>query len=289
MEYSLANDETIDQGIRRIHARCVKGTISIIRPPHQDLNESIHNTRKSFKFLRALIRLVRSPLGIEIYNQENRFFRDLGRDISDLRDIHVMSIILQYVATEAHSVRPKDINSGQEGLKRREEQLLAEAESNDLFGKVASGLEDSLSRFHELPEIPNELNALLPGLKAVYGSGREHYLQVCEDPNKERLHEWRKQVKYLLHQFQVLQGYWPSALGINGTSLQQLSDYLGEEHDLALFDDLLREDSFRDKLHNIEAMQAYVDQKRSHLQRSALNLGEFIYAREPDEFIAYFE
>ena len=43
------------------------------------------------------------------------------------------------------------------------------------------------------------------GLKRVYRNGRDAFAVAQDDPSQEHLHEWRKQVKYLWHQLQVLQ------------------------------------------------------------------------------------
>ncbi|MDZ7691274.1 MAG: CHAD domain-containing protein [Balneolaceae bacterium] len=289
MSYSISSDETIDQGIRRIYKTCLNETISGLSPPIQNLHEAIHNSRKSFKFLRALVRLLQEPMGQGTYARENQFFRDQGREISELRDLHVMSVVLQFVAREAQSVRPKDIEAGAKKLNHRETLLLESMEEEDRFKEIISALKQANHLLDEIPELSNSLAPLLPGLKNVYQKGKEAFHKAKVTADKEDFHEWRKEVKYLLNHHQVLSNYWPPEVGVNGTSLLQLSDYLGEEHDLAIFDDLLMEETFNENLGHIEAMENYVHQKRSFLQRSALNLGDFIYSKTEDEFISFFK
>lgn len=290
MENSLKTDGSFDRGIRRIFTALSEETKSIISPPHQDIHESIHNARKSFKFLRALLRLIKFPLGADLYGKENYTFRDMGRPMSDLRDAHVMPVILKYVALEAHSVSPSDIEAGFNELEERAHQVLDKAQNEERrFESIASELEACKTRVAGWPQIPDSLEALLPGVKEVYQKGREGFVAAQDDPSKEHFHEWRKQAKYLMHHYEILVNYWPDTLGINGKSLQQLSDYLGEEHDLALFYNLINEDLFRNKLNNVHALSSYVEQKRNFLQRSALNLGEFIYSKSDDDFITHFE
>ncbi|MDR8390520.1 CHAD domain-containing protein [Aliifodinibius sp. S!AR15-10] len=238
--------------------------------------------------MRALIRLIRTPLGEEDYKQLNLFFRDMSRFVSELRDTHVIILILQHVATEAHSVRHKDIEQGLDELQRREQRLLEKAEEKNAFEEMANSLEENCESFLERDLIADNLPDLRPGVQEIFRNGREKFNLANEDGTKEHFHEWRKEVKYLLHIFQILNYYWPEELDINGKSLTQLSDYLGEEHDLALFDTLLRDDDFGPLLSNKKAMTSYVDQKRSFLQRSALNLGGFIYSKSEEEFISYF-
>lgn len=290
MENSLHPDETIDAGIRRIYSGLLDKGISMVRPPSNDIHDTVHNTRKSFKFIRALHRLVKFQLGTERYEKENYAFRDLGRLVSELRDNHVMIVMLHHVASEAHSVRKQDISAGVELLQERERQALEHALGEEKrLEKIEWGLISAGRRLkEEWPEIPDTMESLLPGLAEVYAKGRTGYNQTEEAPEKEHFHEWRKQVKYLLHQHEILARYWPEDLGLNGTTLVQLSDYLGEEHDLALFLDLLGEREFNKNLDKVEALISYSDQKRTFLQRSALNIGGFVYAKPGDEFISFF-
>lgn len=254
------------------------------------MHDTVHNARKSFKFIRALHRLVKFVLGTERYEKENYAFRDLGRLVSDLRDRHVMMVMLQYVASEAHDVRQTDAAGGLELLREREQEALDRALHEERrLEKIEGGLLSARTRIHEeWPAIPDGIESLLPGLAEVYAKGRAGYAEAEESAQKEHFHEWRKQVKYLLHQFEILARYWPDDLGLNGTTLVQLSDYLGEEHDLALFSDLLQDTEVTEQLNKVAALQSFVDQKRAFLQRSALNIGGFIYARPNEEFISYF-
>ena len=54
-----------------------------------DVDEAIHDTRKAIKRLRAVLRLVRSPLGEEVYRFENGFLRDTAALIGGPRDAWV--------------------------------------------------------------------------------------------------------------------------------------------------------------------------------------------------------
>lgn len=289
MSYSLANDETIDHGIRRIYTTCIDETVTGLTPPFKNLHEIVHNSRKSFKFMRALFRLMRDPLGHKSYKKKNNFFRDLGREISEIRDLHVLGIILEYISREAQSVRPADVKKGLQEISRREQALVDKMEKRNRFEKIRTKLERNRSKNDTIPPLDNSIKPLLPGLRKIYKKGQKAFLKAQRTGDEADFHEWRKQVKYLLNSYQILANYWPVEVGINGTSLQQLSDYLGEEHDLAVFKGLLNKKSFRKFLNNTEPMHNYVDQKRAFLQRSALNLGNFIYKQTDEEFINQFK
>ena len=51
------------------------------------------------------------------------------------------------------------------------------------------------------------------GVKRVYRQGRKAFDQVKAEATVENLHEWRKQVKYLRHQLELLAPTWPKVVG----------------------------------------------------------------------------
>lgn len=55
-----------------------------------ELDEAIHESRKAFKRVRALVCLARDALGDETYRRENETFRDAGRALASVRDARVM-------------------------------------------------------------------------------------------------------------------------------------------------------------------------------------------------------
>ena len=63
-----------------------------------------------------------------------------------------------------------------------------------------------------------------------------------EEPSAEHLHEWRKRVKDLWYQQQLLEALWPEVMKAQAKEAKKLSKQLGEDHDLAVLTDVLRSD-----------------------------------------------
>ena len=85
MNFTLIPEEAPSDSLRRIAAEQIDGSIAQLQRT-DDLNDGIHEARKHFKRIRALLRLVRGALPAETYDSENQFFRDLGRLLSPVRD-----------------------------------------------------------------------------------------------------------------------------------------------------------------------------------------------------------
>jgi CHAD domain-containing protein len=86
--YRLGKDEPVTQGVRRI----AHGQLELVAEQlHGDPgDEGIHEARKAFKRLRALLRLTRDQLGTDVRRRENAAFRDAGRRLSGARDARVL-------------------------------------------------------------------------------------------------------------------------------------------------------------------------------------------------------
>jgi CHAD domain-containing protein len=129
--------------------------------------------------------------------------------------------------------------------------------------------------------------ALGAGLKRVYKSGRDAFAAARAEPSVEALHEWRKQVKYLWHQLQVLGPTWPGPMDELGKQAHQLADHLGDDHDLAVLRDLLaQEGSQWARPGTVTKLLGRIDERRGKLQHDAAQLGQRLYADRPKAFLA---
>ena len=88
-------------------------------------------------------------------------------------------------------------------------------------------------------KLPHGADTLESGIAATYRQGRTALRRVRSDPTDHRLHEWRKAVKYLWYQMQLVHDAAPSVLGPLVDELDQLAEALGDDHDLTVLVELL--------------------------------------------------
>lgn len=86
MSIRLKYQENFSEGLKRLMIKECKTALESIESAgtFEEKHEAVHEARKAFKKIRACLRLVRDE--INYYKEENKFFRDLGREISDIRD-----------------------------------------------------------------------------------------------------------------------------------------------------------------------------------------------------------
>src|SRR5262245_45806754 len=93
MGYRFKADESVGKAVERIALEQLDDALEHTRAKMK-LDDAIHDVRVCIKRLRALIRLVRDELGEKQYKLENTSYRDLNRQLSDVRDRAALTEIL---------------------------------------------------------------------------------------------------------------------------------------------------------------------------------------------------
>lgn len=296
MAYRLEADEPISEGIKRIILERLDRAINDLVDPSIDRDEGVHNSRKSFKRIRAALRLVRDEIGADIYKRENICIRDCSRLLAAARDSLVMVETLDALTDYYTQQLPPHAFAGvcEKLLDRYQiisQHVLYESK---VIEQVAATLQEARERIIDLPIKCEDFSALNTGLQRVYRRGRRAMAKAYADPEAEAFHEWRKRVKYLWYHLDILEMLWPSLLDNLANELHQLSDYLGDDHDLAELRHILIENPrlFSDN-RELLALVTLIDQRRSELEAAARPRGERIYFDKPQAFVnritAYWE
>lgn len=249
-------------------------------------DERIHRAREQIKMARATLRLLRAGLTDKQYRTENRRLRDAARPLSAARDAAVLRKAFQHILPRRRGARlPQDALATDRML--AEEQVLAQRRISGDQGiphsrRLLRKARGHAARWHLDKE---DWSTIGPGLRRVYRNGRKEFLAVRHAPSDAGFHEWRKQVKYLCHQIQLLRPVWPGPLDSLAGQLHTLSDYLGDDHDLVVLrSKLTAKISSRSDKSTRWPRFTRLDRERSELQRKALERGIRIYEQPPGLF-----
>lgn len=287
MGYRFKEHETVPDGIKRIALELIDKAIEQTKPQNKNRDKAIHDTRVTFKKLRALLRLTRVKHNVETFSHEDACFRDAGRCLSPVRDTTAMIEALDKL-TERYSdqLEPDAFAELRKPFirTRRKQQ----AEKHKALAEAVRILESARSRVADWPIDDDGFSALHGGLRRVYKKGRANMEKVQADPTVEHLHEWRKRVKDLWYQVRLLTPLWPAMLKDLADEFGKLADYLSDDHDLAILRQaLLQQPS--DERTQLEALMALIDQQRGELEVEAMRLGERLYVDRPNAFVRRFE
>jgi CHAD domain-containing protein len=106
----------------------------------------------------------------------------------------------------------------------------------------------------------------------------------------ENLHEWRKRTKELRYQLELLSPLWPAAMKRRARRAKKLSDVLGDDHDLAVFRDLLRAElSASIPVDVVRKIHVLIELRRKELQTLAASIGGELLAEPRGKFAAAIE
>src|SRR5437763_1529566 len=90
MAFEMKHSETAEEAIQRIATEQLDDALKLLRKRKGGRVETVHEVRKDFKKVRAVLRLARAGMAAGTYRFENEFFRDLGHQLSDARDAQIL-------------------------------------------------------------------------------------------------------------------------------------------------------------------------------------------------------
>jgi len=234
-------DESVCDGLARISGELIQRALARIECTGKNRAEDLHQVRVSIKRLRALLRLARPVISEAFCDRENRRLKDMADRLAFFRDTTVsrqtLATLTKRVADDRSEaafdlVLARFVDHGPDPsrFRVRRERALRHA---------AASLAESKRSFENMLIPAEDWQALGPGLQKVYGRARNRMLRALTYQTPEAFHEWRKQVKYLYYQLQMLESISPKRLETMVRRLRKLEDRLGEDHDLAVLEKLL--------------------------------------------------
>lgn len=287
MSYRLEPGEQIGPGLRRIALEQLDHALESLTEPGERSPKAIHEARKSFKKIRAALRLVRDEIGPDLYRQENVFYRDAGRRLAGVRESFVMIETLDDVVavyadrldgTTFQETREQLTTAHQEGSRRIIQEEAIPAQVTEL-------LEGRRPRLATLPIERQTYEAIRPSLRRVYERGYNGLQTAYGEPRPENFHEWRKRIKYLWYHVRILNPLWPALFQAWAEELHELSEHLGVAHDLAQLHALLLAEPELCPGEERRLLLDLLDQRRAEREAAAHPLGKRIYSEKPGAFV----
>ncbi|MCF7853233.1 MAG: CHAD domain-containing protein, partial [Candidatus Pacebacteria bacterium] len=235
MGYQFKHKETVEGGVVRMAREQAGRAVAELQAADIAIDERIHQVRKRFKKIRAIVRLVRDELG-KAYARENIWYRDKSRKLAEARDAAAMLETLaklrrQYDRSQLSTTAYETVRT----LLTNECQRRMHGENNiAVMARLREELDEAGKRIMTWPLKKDGYGLVVKGFKRTYKRGRKAFAVAYAVPTDENVHEWRKRVKYHWYHIRMFQRIWPDVMKGLRKSLKTLSDLLGEDHDLAL-------------------------------------------------------
>ncbi|MDN5881005.1 MAG: CHAD domain-containing protein [Nitrosospira sp.] len=277
----------------RLLRTAVSEALQQLQAPQPISDEAIHDARKALKKARAALRLLQDGMSKTTYQEENSGLRDAGRFLSPLRDAKSLidafdSLHDRYI----HKLQGVELAPLQkilrENLTKARRHLHLPGKSTELKNSIRL-LKNCITsaKKKDFPSIDSA--TIDSGLRRIYRKGCKAQADAKSAQTTEALHEWRKQVKYLLNAVDGLHTSKKDNAGGDVAKIlkraDQLADYLGDDHELAM----LAQETARGTYASVDAdvikaLHALIDRRRAKLQQRAFRSGKKLYDRKPKKF-----
>jgi hypothetical protein len=138
-------------------------------------------------------------------------------------------------------------------------------------------------------KVRNKWRSAALGLKETYRRAKISFEAAKVDRTDEKLHEWRKQAKYLLYQLEILRPLWTERLDEMVNEVDQVGNHLGDDHDLVVLRQMVDHRSEKPGAHkDRETLLALIDRRRDELQQEVMLLGERFFQDKVSDFARRF-
>ena len=266
---------SLSKQLRRLVRKELEAAIEALSPGAP----RVHDARKHIKKTRAIVKLLRRPLG-KRYAKEDGRLRAAGGGLSQLRDAEVMLETFTALQKEFPTVITPSI--GEKVIRalrrdRRKAQVHARVRSRQTLGL--------LKRSHAaLPRRVGEVSGFRVarrGLTRAFVRSKVTLATLTSESCGDDFHAWRRRVKAHWYHVRLFASRQP-AIQARARKLKALQAALGDDHNLALLGETLLEhpDGFGART---TAVVLGCIQKRQHvLRRHALASGRRLFASKPD-------
>jgi CHAD domain-containing protein len=285
MSFELKPDKSLRKNIRRLARKQIEGALDVLtRARKRPRDEAVHEARKSFKKIRALLRLVRPEIGERSYREENTEFRDAARPLTEVRDARILIDTLdnlikhfgEHIDGRSFADVKKVLEANLHAVRKR---VLFEQNAP---AKVISAVRQARKRTKDWTDVRDKWSAVGKGLTDTYRRSARAFREANTDPTPEKMHEWRKQTKYLYYQLQVLRPLWPERMEELANETDRMGELLGDDHDLVVLRHTVAggPEPFGDE-GDVEVLLALIDRRRTELEQEAMALGQRFFQDRP--------
>ncbi len=251
----------------------------------EDRHDAVHTARKCFKKIRAALRLIRDES--DFYKEQNVFFRDLGRKVSDVRDATSMISTVENLRQHYNSKLYKNSFTELETaiIAYREDLSQKLWEDGDLLKDIVEKLKVKKAEVPVWSLSIKHFSEIKPSIKRVYKRGK-HRLADCENSGaSEDFHQWRKRAKYMRYILRMLYDAWPAVLKPLEDELHQITDLVGDEHDIHVLKAWVSKHDFLfSQQDEHELFEAICLHRQKNLRARVLLLGKRWYLQGPSAF-----
>ncbi|HKI88687.1 MAG TPA: CHAD domain-containing protein [Draconibacterium sp.] len=203
-------------------------------------NLAVHEIRKSFKRIRALLKFYdENPEEFsQMYGQQ---FSEWGRFLAPVRESFVNIQIFERLAAGDILIPERKLRATRELLLEKNRMLLErELINGNGFSVIRARIDDFEQRLDLLENNWPSVKQFYMQLTVSFSDGYQIYGQVLLEPDAKINHSLRKKLKRLWYQLDFIKFMHPRYFKLKSDQLNKITEQLGEDHDLFVFQNELK-------------------------------------------------
>ena len=292
MSYEIKPHCRIGPELQALARTEITQIIAALRALNSDtLDGRTHEIRQRLKRLRAVIRLVREPLGKRRYRTEDRVIRAAGRALGPLREGQAALTTLDGLQRRFFPGKPPAaLLAARMTLAAQAQQCASALVASAVVATQISALEGLIERLTEWPVEGFGWKEVRRAIQCSYRSSKKHWKQAHDASDTDCLHCWRKRANDLWQYLRMLRRVCPGLAGELAREYEVLGAFLGDYHDLVVLRAALEKQG--DVLLDLQARVTFVkllDLQIGELFDAASSLGERLHVHSPAAFAHEFD
>jgi len=281
--FSISNTESINKNIHRILLDQFHSIIMQSEKSQEEVHKSIHESRKSMKRIRAVLRMIMDEIGYSSYYRENAFYRDLSRKLSEIRNFEVLSGSIRNLKEDLSNTMPPDVfELLEEALEKQRNMVTGgQAGLSQLLKEMARMIEIARDRIYDFPIRHDDFRAFEGGLIRMYRQGKRYLRDAKKNPSPTQVHDLRKRLKYFWYQVEILQPIFPGPMKAYASTLELIAENLGVYHDLQVLQEFINETDIISDLKINETLHEACLARQSMILYNTWPLADIAYSEKP--------
>ena len=245
MSYKFKLSEGFQQGLHRIADEQTQRALQCLQA-EGDVHRDVHEARKTFKKLRALLSLYRDVLDEADYRDLDHGYRDIARSLAKTREsqalldsLDLLEHRFQITGRKGRAVKLRAV------LQQRLSETAGHAGlSTSTVAATIRDLASAVERIKAIRIETDDFGSISAGIERTYrGARRWHRKAYALEPgdiaDSETFHEWRKHLQRHWRHMQLLTPAWPHDMRQRAQLAHKISEVIGQEHDLSALEALL--------------------------------------------------
>ena len=281
MAFELAPEQDIRDGVRQVATEQIDRALARFSSKSKGGN-AVHETRKSLKRLRALVHLIKAAIPKSDFKQRQAKLKQIANSLSGVRDIQAMlETMAKLEAWDERAGRGRVVSAIRDHLEAKRDAAEKALKSSGTV-KIRKQLKEVRKDFDEIVFEQNDFKYLASTIEEDYRLARRSFRRAYKLNEDEAFHDWRKYVQRHWRQLLLVAPSWPKALRPNILLARDLSEVLGEDHDLyVLLQYIQSEETNFGSRRDVKAYLSLCQDRQRHLRLIAHDMGSRLLAEKP--------